>query len=64
MTDQLAALDRQIRAAWVDLQCARRLWSRSPNADSIRHEELCEHRVNRLLERRYAVQVAEQVVTA
>ena len=50
----LAILDTEIAIAWDELLEARHDAARSPNADSIRTEEYAEHRVNKLLERRFA----------
>lgn len=52
----LERLDDDIAAAWITLGVARRAWARSPNAETVDHEQRCERYLNGLLELRYTVQ--------
>ena len=64
MTDTLATHDERIRQAWAALCAARAVAWRSPNAQTLRVESMCEHVVNDLLEARYRMQTAEGLVKA
>jgi hypothetical protein len=52
----LSVLDRDITAALHALRSARAQAARSPNARTLRSEELAEWRLNGFLERRYLAQ--------
>jgi hypothetical protein len=53
MPDTLALVDKRIASAWSALSGARAASWRSPNADNILVEEMCERTLNELLEQRY-----------
>jgi hypothetical protein len=60
----LAQQDERIRQAWAALCGARAVAWRSPNAETLRVEAMCEHVVNDLLDARYRMQTAEKLVKA
>ena len=62
VANPLAVLDTEIAIAWDELLEARHDAARSPNADSLRTEQYAEARVNRLLEQRHRMGIAEALV--
>jgi len=53
--DQLAILDADIAAAWLDVLEAREQWSRSPCARTIEVERVAMGELDELLELRWAM---------
>jgi hypothetical protein len=51
-------LDLEISVAYITLGGAREIWTRCPIADNQRRVDAAEAEVNRLLERRLAVQLS------
>lgn len=64
MPDDLRQIDRRIASAWAALNGARAAAWHSPNADTCGLEEMCEHTVNALLEKRYEMTAGKRTVTA
>jgi hypothetical protein len=64
MADDLAAVDKKIRATWAALCGARAVCWHSMNAETMRVEAKIETGLNELLEQRYRIQQAEAMVQA
>lgn len=63
MTDYRAH-DERIRQAWAALCGARAVANRTPTAETLRIEQMCERTVNDLLDTRNRMRAAEEMVTA
>ena len=64
VTTQCQAITRQLQAARTDLYAARRVWSRQATTETVRHEELCQYRLDRLLERLWDAMTPTQQAAA
>lgn len=62
--DELHQLDRRIASAWAALSGARAAAWHSPNQKTCAIEDMAERTVNELLERRYELVTAEQIIRA
>ena len=64
VTPQVEAITRQLQAARTDLAAARALWSRQPTTGTVQHEQTCQWRLDRLLDRLWAAMTPAQQAAA